>query len=173
MSPELDRLLQQYATVLDSRSAAACQAHPAGDADRWSAQEIAGHLALTYRSSAQTVQRRIDKGEPPSARKSVRQHAMQAMVIGLGVFPKRQRAPEFARPQVLAWEPKSGAELIAELAAGLKRMDAALDAAEARFARVPVASHFILGPLTAAEWRRFHCVHGGLHLRQMRKCFQG
>jgi hypothetical protein len=29
--------------------------------------------------------------------------------------------------------------------------------------------HPILGPLTAAEWRKFHLIHGLHHIKQIRK----
>jgi len=33
--------------------------------------------------------------------------------------------------------------------------------------------HPILGPLTGAEWRKFHLVHGRHHVKQIRRLRQG
>jgi len=39
---------------------------------------------------------------------------------------------------------------------------------ERRFGkRSKLANHFILGPLTAQEWRRFHWVHTRHHMKQI------
>ena len=38
---------------------------------------------------------------------------------------------------------------------------------------VKLVNHPFLGPLTSDEWRRFHCVHGRHHLRQIRRACDG
>jgi len=47
-------------------------------------------------------------------------------------------------------------------------MDAIIAQCEARFGgRVHVLDHPILGPLSAAQWRKLHVVHGQHHLKQL------
>ena len=42
-----------------------------------------------------------------------------------------------------------------------------IDQAEKAFGSTRCLSHFILGPLSAAQWRRFHLTHGAHHARQI------
>jgi hypothetical protein len=52
----------------------------------------------------------------------------------------------------------------------LERMDVAIAAAEQLWgSEEPIAMHFVLGPMTPLQWRKFHYVHGHHHLLQMRK----
>ena len=47
-------------------------------------------------------------------------------------------------------------------------MDKVLPECERRFgARCKLASHFVLGPLTAEQWRKFHWIHTRNHMKQV------
>jgi hypothetical protein len=46
-------------------------------------------------------------------------------------------------------------------------MDAIVAQCEARFGCGKVLDHPILGPLTAAQWRKFHLIHGRHHVKQI------
>ncbi len=169
MHVELEQIIQNFVPVLQRLTASQCQQHPGGDTSRWSVQQNIAHLVLTYDSTTRLLQKRVDAGEPLRARPTLKERIPSTLVIGLGIFPRGQQAPEFTRPEHLAWEAKSGADLMVLLREGLAPMDAVLTACEARFGCSPVGAHFIFGPLTARQWRRFHAVHGELHLQQVKR----
>lgn len=168
MHADLEQIVRVFEPVLAPLSAVRCQMHPGDDPARWSVQQNIGHLVLTYKSTTHLLQKRLDAGEPLHRRPTWKEWIPRTVVIGLGIFPKGQSAPSFTRPDLLAWPEKSGTELIGALHAGLGPLDSVLAACEARFGSRPVGAHFIFGPLTAGQWRRFHRVHGRLHLGQIR-----
>lgn len=48
-------------------------------------------------------------------------------------------------------------------------MDRVIDTCGRRFGTKRAAAHFLLGPLSAEQWRRFHAIHAGHHLKQVRR----
>jgi Protein of unknown function (DUF1569) len=49
-------------------------------------------------------------------------------------------------------------------------MDTAIAKAEKKYgSQTPLVDHPILGPLRAAQWRKFHWVHGKHHLKQLQR----
>jgi hypothetical protein len=46
-------------------------------------------------------------------------------------------------------------------------MDEMITKCEARLGRGQLLDHLILGPLTGAQWRKFHLVHGRHHVKQI------
>jgi len=49
-------------------------------------------------------------------------------------------------------------------------MDAVIAQAEEKFGKsTRLLDHPVLGPLSGAQWRKFHLVHGELHIRQLRR----
>jgi DinB superfamily len=167
MHPRLHALLASYEPLLAGRSGLDCQRHPAGSPDFWSAQEIVGHLVLTYRSTTQAMQTRLERGAPTSVPLTWKDRIRQGVVLGIGHMPRGRRAPELSRPQQLGWAPRSGSELAEAMHASLDEMDAAIAACAVKFGTVRFTPHFALGPLTAEQWYRFHQVHGRHHLRQL------
>jgi hypothetical protein len=51
-------------------------------------------------------------------------------------------------------------------------MDTILSRCEEKLGHEKLLDHPILGPLTAAEWKKFHMVHGLHHVKQIRKLQQ-
>jgi len=77
-------------------------------------------------------------------------------------------APAETRPKGLA-----PLRVISALARKIAAMDESIRACEQHFGSdVKLVNHPFLGPLTSDEWRRFHCVHGRHHLRQIRRLRQ-
>jgi hypothetical protein len=173
MHGDLEAVIAGFEPVLAPRTAAECQRHPGGDARRWDAQQIVAHLLLTYQSTEGLLRKRLEAGQPVEGLKTLTQRILQWLVIGRGMLPKGAKAPEYTLPDRLGWGAKSGAELVAELRAELEKMDDLLVECEAKFGKSPVGMHFIFGPLTARQWRRFHRVHGLHHLKQAVALFSG
>lgn len=171
MHADLEAIVAGFEPVLNGRTAEDCQRHPDGEARRWDAQQIVAHLVLTYESTEGLLRRRLEAGKPVEGLRTLTQRILQWLVIGRGMLPKGAKAPEYTLPDRLGWKAKSGAELLAELRAELEKMDGVLAECEAKFGRSPVGMHFIFGPLTAKQWRRFHRVHGLHHLKQVKALF--
>lgn len=172
MQADLEAVARGFGAALSGRTAEDCQRHPGGDARRWDAQQIVAHLVMTYRSTGQLLRKRMETGQPVGELETLTQRFLQWFVIGRGFFPRGVKAPEFTLPEKAGWGAKSGEELVGELREGLSELDGILVECEAKFGRAPVGTHFIFGPLTAAQWRRFHRVHGFHHLKQVKSLFR-
>ena len=170
MHADLEAVAAGFEPVLSGRTAQECQRHPDGDARRWDAEQIVAHLVMTYKSTNDLLRKRMEVGVPVEELETLTQRFLQWLVIRQGFLPRGAKAPEFSLPDRAGWAAKSGAELVEELRAGLAEMDGVLADCEAMFGRNPVGTHFIFGPLTAGQWRRFHRVHGLHHLKQVKAC---
>lgn len=168
MHRELERVVEKFVPVLQWLSAIRCQQQPPRRGESWSVQQNVMHLVLTYRSTAQLLERCLTLGPPSSDRLSLGQIAPRLLVIGLGIFPRGAKSPEIVHPDRLALPAKSGPDLIVLLREDLARMDGLLTECEAKFGASALGSHFAFGPLTARQWRRFHALHGHLHLYQVK-----
>ncbi len=105
----------------------------------------------------------MSKGKPLASRASVAQRALTLVVVGLGHMPAGRKAPAMVVPKGLPAE-----EVRNEIGAKIAAMDAIIAQCEARFGRrVPLLDHPILGPLSAAQWRKLHLVHGQHHLKHL------
>lgn len=133
----------------------------------WSAAQILEHLGRSYGGTAKMVELHLGSTRPPKLRTGgVGAWLWRLLVVRLGHIPTGQRAPEFVRPTGEA----GGSEALEKALGGLRRMSAALEAAEQRWGRkTPVGAHFALGPMTASEWAKFHYLHGRHHLKQLRE----
>jgi hypothetical protein len=154
--------------------AAGTQLHPFGDPARWSAQQLIEHLILTYRSTAHSLQIRLDKGRPTQAPVTIFQRSAQMLVLKLGWYPPGMKAPAPVCPEQAGGNPLSGEQLAGEqlaqnLRQELQAMDQLLDECALRFGKQRVASHFALGALTVDQWRCFHTFHGRHHLKQLER----
>ncbi len=135
---------------------------------KWAIQQVVEHLILTYSSTTALIESRLEKGRPTQARPTFSQHCKRFLVVDLRYFPRGISAPEAVVPPADA-DPQSGEQIASRFTTHLASMDAALQRAAARFdGRLPIASHRLLGPFSADQWRRFHVVHGMHHLKQIR-----
>jgi hypothetical protein len=98
---------------------------------------------------------------------------MQLAVCECGYLPKRRTAPPGVQPGETNAEPVSGDELIARFSATLAAMDRVLNRIEPQSKSAPVLTHFLLGPLSVRQWRRFHRVHARHHARQIEHAISG
>jgi hypothetical protein len=171
--PLLDQTRELLAAPLAGCSAEQVGGHPAGDPERWSAQQVIEHLSATWRSTANGIEDRLKKGRPLKTRPTLRQRCMQLAVCGFGFLPKRRKAPLAVEPGETNGEPVSGDELIARFSATLAAMDRTLNRIEPQSKDAPVLTHFLLGPLNVRQWRRFHRVHARHHARQIEDAIGG
>ena len=167
MNSLLQSVSDAYAEALAARSAAWCQLHPRQDGTAWSAQELIEHLVLTMNGTRQLLETRLERGRPTRRRATPIQHLCRVAVLSLRRMPRGVTAPPFTVPGQTRRAALRGAELAELLRDEYERMDQLLDVCTQRFGKQRVAAHFLLGPLSAEEWRRFHSIHGRHHLKQL------
>lgn len=131
----------------------------------WSCAQIVEHLGRTYGGTAKMVEKSLAaKARPQLRAATLKERVLQFLVVTLGRFPSGRKAPEFISPQGQA-----GPEALAMALGGLERMKTALGEAERQWGKAPVGVHFVLGPLNPEQWRKFHYLHGHLHVQQIRQ----
>ncbi|MBS1799398.1 MAG: DinB family protein [Acidobacteria bacterium] len=166
MNAALATLDRELAASLSGLTSAQTQFRLSNDPSQWSIHQIAQHLLLTYRSTITAFESRIAKGTPTRSRPTLSQRLAQFVVVTLGKMPGRRKAP----PEVAPIWPDialAGDALAESASEALAQLDTILDQASSIFGSIPCQSHFALGPLTPAQWSRFHLSHGRHHIRQI------
>ncbi len=137
--------------------------------DKWSVGEILEHLSLTYTGTKIVFDRCLQAGKPSATTPTPKDRLRTFVVTRLGYMPAGRQAPAGTRPKGVPPE-----KVLADIGTNIAAMDHSIGECERRFGkRVKLVNHPILGPLTASEWRKFHCVHGRHHLRQIRRLRKG
>jgi|tagenome__1003787_1003787.scaffolds.fasta_scaffold20886975_3 hypothetical protein len=171
--PLLDQTREMLAAPLAGCSAEQLARHPANDPARWSASQVIEHLSATWRSTTNGIEDRLQKNRPLRTRSTLAQRLLQLAICECGYFPKRHKAPLPVQPGKVQTEPLSGNELIARFSATLEVMDGMLNRIESQSKNAPVLTHFLLGPLSVRQWRRFHRLHARHHLAQIERAIRG
>jgi hypothetical protein len=162
MDSYLERLRGELEDAILGASTADLSQAPPG---KWNVAQILEHLFLTYKYTNRGMAKCLEQDAPMVTRATLKDRFATLLVVDLGYMPRGRKAPERALPQGMPPE-----EVRLAFAAELKRMGSGLDDCERRFgARTKIMDHPLLGPLTAAEWRKFHWVHGRHHARQIRE----
>ena len=87
------------------------------------------------------------------------------MVLGFGYVPTGRESPATVRPRGVPQE-----KVLADIGPAIAVMDEIIARCEEKIGRgEKLLDHPILGPLTGAQWRKFHLVHGSHHVKQIRK----
>jgi len=157
----LESLKQNLLAARDEFSPQDLNRHPEG---KWCAAEIFEHLYLTYTGTARGFSRVEQAGKPQARRPTVRDRLRSFVVVTLGYMPGGREAPPAAQPRGMETE-----KILAGIAASIDEMDDAITRCERKLGSRKLLDHPILGPLTASEWRKFHCVHGRHHLKQLQQ----
>ena len=161
MDSGLEKLKQALESAIDGMSSEQLAWHPA--AGKWCAAEVLEHLYLTYTGTIKGFERVLESGKPLASPASLRHRTRSLVVLGFGYLPNGRQAPAVTRPKGLPAE-----KVRAEFAGKIAAMDAIIAQCEARIGRsTPLLDHPVLGPLTAGQWRKFHCVHGRHHHKQL------
>ncbi len=160
MDPGLEQLKASLETAVEGMSSEQLSWHLPG---KWCAAEVLEHLYLTYTGTIQGFERVMRRGKPLASPASLSQRALTFVVVGLGHLPAGRKAPAMVQPRGLPVE-----KVRNEIGETIAAMDAIIAQCEARFGPwVHVLDHPILGPLTAAQFRKLHLVHGRHHLKQL------
>ncbi len=160
MHPLLEQLQRSLATTLDGMSAEEFSWHPP---NKWCAAQILEHLYLSYTGTTKGFQKMLEAGNPPPTPGSLQARFRASFVFAFDYLPSGRDAPVPTRPKGLPRE---------EVQNGYTHKIAALDEiitrAEERFGSgTPLLDHPFLGPLTGAQWRKFHLLHGLHHQKQI------
>jgi hypothetical protein len=159
MDTLLEELKQALDSATDGMSNRQMSWHPPG---KWCAAEVLEHLYLTYTGTVKGFERLLNAGKPVPGRASLRQRLRTLIVLRFNHLPEGRKAPKQTVPRGLAPE-----TVRAEVGLKLEAMDGIIAQCEARFGNGKVLDHLILGPLTAAQWRKFHWIHGRHHVKQI------
>ncbi|HTS37207.1 MAG TPA: DUF1569 domain-containing protein [Candidatus Solibacter sp.] len=161
MDPGLKTLQQEIAAAMEGMSPEQMGWQSAG---KWSAGEIFEHLYLTYTGTMKGFERVLALGQPKVSPVTLKQRVGRLLVLGFSYLPSGREAPAMARPKGLPCE-----KVLAEVVGKIAEMDAMIARCEELLGPGELLDHVILGPLTGAEWRKFHVVHGRHHLKQVWK----
>ena len=161
MDPALQRLQQTIQSVIQDLSSERLRAHPPG---KWCIAEVLEHLYLTYTGTIKGCERVLESGKPLARATTWSDRAKTFVVVDLGYLPSGRQAPSTSRPKGLEAE-KVTAEILLKIA----QMDEMIGQCEQKCGTGKILDHPILGPLTGAQWRKFHLVHGMHHVKQIRR----
>ncbi len=160
MDQQLEQLRRALASAVQGMSSEELTRHLAG---KWSAAEVLEHLCRTYSSTVKVFERCVQANKPLATSPTLKQRIAAAVTLGAGAMPGKRQAPPYTVPQGMPPE-----KVLPELEKQMAAMDAIIAQCEDRFGkRVKLADHRFLGPLTGAQWRKFHCVHGRHHRKQI------
>lgn len=158
----LEKLERALSQAMGGMSSEEMRCGPPG---KWCVAEVLEHLYLTYTGTVKGFERVIAAGKPLTSPATWAQRRRALVVVGLGYMPPGRKSPAVAQPRGLPSEKVRSGILEA-----LQRMDEIITRCEAAFGtKEKQLDHPILGPLTAAQWRKFHLVHGLHHVRQIRR----
>jgi len=153
-------LQQELAAVISGMTPEQMSWHSPG---KWCTAEVLEHLYLTYTGTTKGFQKVLAADRPICSRSTVTQFAGRLVVFGLKYLPSGRTAPPVSRPRGLPVE-----RVLSEIDAKIAEMDQIISQCEEAFGSSPLLDHPILGPLTAAQWKKFHLIHGRHHMKQIR-----
>ena len=159
----LQRLQNDIAAMTQGMSAEMLAQRPSSG--KWSAAEILEHLYLTYTGTIRGFEKCLAAGKPLARTPTLQDRARTLYVVGLGQLPEGRKAPANSTPKGMPPE-----QVLREITAKIAAMDAAISQAEEKFGKqARLLDHPVLGPLSGPQWRKFHLVHGRLHIRQLQR----
>jgi hypothetical protein len=166
VDPHLGKLQRELASAIAEFTSHAATdgqltSHPPG---KWSAAEVLEHLYLTYTGTIKGFERVLAAGKANVTPPTWKQRVGKVIVIGFSRMPSGREAPKAARPRGLPAE-----KVLTEILPKIAELDAFLSSCEEKLGRGKLLDHPVLGPLTAAEWKKFHLVHGMHHVKQIRQ----
>jgi hypothetical protein len=165
MDRALKKLQQAVEDAMEALSNEDLSWHPPG---KWCAAEVLEHLYLTYTGTVKGLERVLAGGKPIVHPATFGQRCRTLVVVGLGYMPEGRKSPRVAEPRGVPAE-----KVRAEISAKIEAMDEIIARCEQSFGgHTKLLDHPILGPLTAAQWRKLHLVHSLHHVKQLRRLRQ-
>jgi hypothetical protein len=161
LSPPLQSALAAIRAATEGMTGEQLKWHPEG---KWSSAEILEHLVLAYGRTADRMEPLLQQDLPEARRRTFKERIGGVIVLQFGRIPSGRKAPEALCPKGM--KPVEARICIEEK---LSHLDHLIDQCEQRFGRQKnILDHAILGPLSASQWRKFHCVHTLHHMKQIK-----
>ena len=165
----MDSYLQQVCEAIASATAGMSEAHfqwhPEG---KWSTALIVEHLWLTYCATTIALDRCLQVGKTATTTPTLSMRMYAFVVLKLEHLPAGRPAPPGTIPKGAPLE-----MVMARIPGDIAAMDEAIRRCEERLgSREKLVDNPVLGPLTAAEWRKFHWLHAQHHTRQIERLKQ-
>jgi hypothetical protein len=161
----LENLRDALLAAIDGMSDKQMGWHPT---DKWCAAEVLEHLYLTYTGTIKGFEKMQQEGKPLATPSSIKHRVRRLVVLGFNYLPEGRKSPPTATPKGLPIEKVRSA-----FAIKIAAMDRIISQCEDLFGRdAKLLDHPILGPLTGAEWKKFHVIHGRHHEKQLRRLRQ-
>jgi hypothetical protein len=165
MNSRLQQLQKELQAVIEGMSTEDLLRHPAGNQEKWNAAMILEHLTLSYTGTTKGMERCLAAGRPLARAATLRDRMRALVVVGFKYLPEGRQAPERTRPTGI--DPN---KIRAEFGQRIEGMDAAISACEQRYGHsAKLIDHPVIGPLNGSQWRKFHCVHGRHHIKQIQR----
>jgi hypothetical protein len=166
MDKSLQKLMDELTASVRGLDCAQTQLRPLGREKAWSIQQIVEHLLLTYVFSRKVMVERLEKGTATKRPPSLSNRCAQFAVTKAGFFPRGIRAPEMVEPPRAA-TPRNGEELAASVEAEIALLEDVAGNCESVLGSGRAVTHFALGPMSIAQWKRFHLTHARHHVKQI------
>jgi len=156
----LRELRREIESCAQSMSAGHLLPRPDG---KWNVAQILEHLYLTYTGTIRGLNGVVEAGKPLARARTMKDGVRTFVVTGLGYIPTGRKSPPVAMPRSL------DVEIVrTQIGAQLTALENLLNDCARQFGRrTRILDHPVLGPLTAAEWGKFHVAHGKHHLKQV------
>jgi hypothetical protein len=165
MDSLLEELKEALESSVDGMTGDEMAWHPA---EKWCATEVLEHLFLSYTGTVKGFERLLEADKPMASRATLKNRWQTFVVLTFNYLPEGRKAPAQTLPRGLP-----GEKVRSEIGAKIAAMDAIIAKCESQLGRGKVLDHPIIGPLTAAQWRKFHLVHGRHHVKQILRLRQG
>jgi hypothetical protein len=161
-SPLLQSALAAIRSATEGMSEEQLLWHPEG---KWSSAGILEHLSLAYSLTTDRMKRLLQQALPAVRKSTFKEWIGRVIVLRFSHIPKGRKAPEPLSPRGM--KPAEARLCIEEQ---LSELDQSVTQCEERFgSQQKILVHPGLGPLTASDWRKFHCVHTLHHMKQIQK----
>ncbi len=131
--------------------------------NKWNSLLIVEHLLLSYMSTTLGLLKIIHSQKTNVSDITPRSYIAAFILTRLNYFPSGRSAAPQAQPKG-----RLAAGSLKQFHQALGTMNERLSSAESLFgAKMKILDHPDIGPLSVAEWRRFHRTHGFHHIRQI------
>ena len=162
MTSHLEHLSRELQDAIGGASDSTLAKAPGG---KWNSGQILEHLLLTYKNTNRGIAKCLEKGATLATRRTLRHRLSSLLVVNFGYMREGRKSPERALPQGMP-----PGEVRSSIFVEIEKMESGFTDCERRFGPgAKIMDHPFLGPLTAAEWRKFHLVHGRHHAAQIRE----
>jgi len=158
LAPDIEETLRAIEAAVAGMTPEQLVRAPAG---RWSAESVLEHLDLTFSGTVVGLRKRLETGVR-ALTADWKQRIATWLIVDLGFFPPGFKAPEFANPGG-----GKGGSVLDDIRRHLREMDEVMVECDQKLGAHVAFKHPRLGPLTTAQWRKFHLVHTRHHMKQI------